>query len=206
MLAAAGLLRLGLGHRIGERLPGAVMLPAPGQGALAVTARADDRRAIEAARSAVHHRASALVVSAERAFLRRMEGGCQVPVAGLALVCVRLDGAAWWRLPLSGAEVRAFAVDPFEPGVVYCGTLRGNFYGSRDAGATWEPLASGPAFPGFYVTALVADPAVRGRLWAAVAGELQEYGEMAQVGHLLRHAAVTMVGASAISHTLGGAR
>ena len=58
-------------------------------------------------------------------------------VAGLALVCVRLDGAAWWRLPLWGAEVRAFAVDPFEPGVVYCGTLRGNFYGSRDAGATW---------------------------------------------------------------------
>ena len=94
-------------------------------------------------------------------------------VAGLALVCMRVDAAAWWRLPLWGAEVRAFAVDPFEPGVVYCGTSRGNFYGSRDSGATWEPLSSGPAFPGSYVTALVADPAMRGRLWAAVAGELQ---------------------------------
>jgi hydroxymethylbilane synthase len=84
LLAAAGLLRLGLGHRIGERLPAGVMLPAPGQGALAVTARADDARAIDAARTAVHHSASALAVAAERAFLRRMEGGCQVPVAALA--------------------------------------------------------------------------------------------------------------------------
>jgi hydroxymethylbilane synthase len=84
LLAAAGLLRLGLGRRIGERLPAEVMLPAPGQGALAVTARADDARAGDAARAAVHHRASALAVAAERAFLRRMEGGCQVPVAALA--------------------------------------------------------------------------------------------------------------------------
>jgi hydroxymethylbilane synthase len=86
LLAAAGLLRLGLGDRIGERLPADVMLPAPGQGALAVTARADDARAIEAARSAVHHRPSALAVGAERAFLRHVEGGCQVPVAALAVL------------------------------------------------------------------------------------------------------------------------
>jgi photosystem II stability/assembly factor-like uncharacterized protein len=80
--------------------------------------------------------------------------------------------ASWWRLPVWGAEVRAFAVDPFEPGAVYCGTSRGNFYGSTDAGATWEPLRPGPAFPGFYVSSLSADPAVRGRLWASLAGEL----------------------------------
>jgi hydroxymethylbilane synthase len=86
LLAAAGLLRLGLGHRIGERLPPEVMLPAPGQGALAVTARADDPEAIAAARAAVHHEPSALAVSAERAFLRRLQGGCQVPVAALAAV------------------------------------------------------------------------------------------------------------------------
>jgi hydroxymethylbilane synthase len=83
LLAAAGLLRLGLGHRIGERLPAGIMLPAPGQGALAVTARVDDTRAIDAARTAVHHHPSSLAVAAERAFLRRMEGGCQVPVAAL---------------------------------------------------------------------------------------------------------------------------
>jgi hydroxymethylbilane synthase len=84
LLATAGLLRLCLGHRIGERLGPEVMLPAPGQGALAVTARADDPAAIAAARAAVHHEPSALAVRAERAFLRRLEGGCQVPVAALA--------------------------------------------------------------------------------------------------------------------------
>lgn len=80
--------------------------------------------------------------------------------------------AAWWRLPVWGAEVRAFSLDPFEPGVLYCGTSRGNFYVSKDAGATWEPLKSGPAFAGYYVTTLAADPAVAGRLWASLAGEL----------------------------------
>jgi hydroxymethylbilane synthase len=84
LLAAAGLVRLGLGGRIGERLPPEVMLPAPGQGALAVTARAGDESAIAAAREAIHHGPTALAVAAERAFLRRLEGGCQVPVAALA--------------------------------------------------------------------------------------------------------------------------
>ena len=94
LLAAAGLLRLGQGHRISERLAPEVMLSAPGQGALAVTARADDERAIAAAHGAVHHEASALAVAAERAFLRCMEGGCQVPVAALA----RLDADGTLRL------------------------------------------------------------------------------------------------------------
>ena len=84
LLATAGLVRLGLGHRIGERLPAEVMLPAPGQGALAVTAREDDDDARAAAHAALHHAPTALAVSAERAFLRRLEGGCQVPVAALA--------------------------------------------------------------------------------------------------------------------------
>jgi hydroxymethylbilane synthase len=84
LLATAGLVRLGLGHRIGERLPAEVMLPAPGQGALAVTAREDDEDARAAAHAALHHAPTALAVSAERAFLRRLEGGCQVPVAALA--------------------------------------------------------------------------------------------------------------------------
>jgi hydroxymethylbilane synthase len=83
LLAAAGLVRLGLGGRIGERLAPEVMLPAPGQGALAVTARADHAAAIAAARG-VHDFPTAVAVAAERAFLRRLEGGCQVPVAALA--------------------------------------------------------------------------------------------------------------------------
>lgn len=84
LLAVAGLVRLGFGDRIGDRLAPEVMLPAPGQGALAVTARAGDAPAAGAALRAVHHQATALAVTAERAFLRRLEGGCQVPVAAHA--------------------------------------------------------------------------------------------------------------------------
>jgi hydroxymethylbilane synthase len=84
LLAAAGLVRLGLAERIGQRLPGEVMLPAPGQGALAVTARTGDTLASAAAERAVHHRPTAIAVAAERAFLRTLEGGCQVPVGAHA--------------------------------------------------------------------------------------------------------------------------
>ncbi len=84
LLAAAGLVRLGLEARISERLPLDVMLPAPGQGALAATARADDPRAREALHRALHEPAVELAVVAERAFLRALEGGCQVPIAAVA--------------------------------------------------------------------------------------------------------------------------
>jgi hydroxymethylbilane synthase len=84
LLAAAGLVRLGLERRIGERLAPALMLPAPAQGALAVTVRAGDTAAGAAAHRAVHHPETALSVAAERGFLRRLEGGCQVPVAAYA--------------------------------------------------------------------------------------------------------------------------
>jgi hydroxymethylbilane synthase len=84
VLATAGLVRLGLANRIGERLPPEIILPAPGQGALAVTVRAADTKLQEAVRRAVHDEASAVPVAAERAFLRRLEGGCQVPVAAYA--------------------------------------------------------------------------------------------------------------------------
>ena len=99
-LAAAGLIRLGLGDRIGERMPAEVMLPAPGQGALAVTTRSDDHEAMALAQGAIHHPATALAVTAERAFLRTMEGGCQVPVAALARLH---DGGS--RLRLHGRVV-----------------------------------------------------------------------------------------------------
>lgn len=86
VLAAAGLIRLGLEQRIGERLPLEVMLPAPGQGALAVTVRAGDTEVETAVRRPVHDPGTAIPVAAERAFLRRLEGGCQVPVAAYAEV------------------------------------------------------------------------------------------------------------------------
>ncbi|HEU5250234.1 MAG TPA: hypothetical protein VFW15_09625 [Thermoanaerobaculia bacterium] len=83
------------------------------------------------------------------------------------------EAASWWRLPLWGAEVRVFAVDPFEVNHLYCGTSRGNFYGSTNGGATWAPLRQGATFPGFIATGLIADPRVRGRLWASLAGQYQ---------------------------------
>lgn len=84
VLAAAGLVRLGLAGRISQRLPFDLMLPAPGQGALAATVRADDVGALAAVRRALHDDATELAVSAERGFLRRLEGGCQVPVGAHA--------------------------------------------------------------------------------------------------------------------------
>lgn len=84
VLAAAGLVRLGLARRIGERLPPEIMLPAPGQGALAVTVRVEDTAVSGWVRDAVHDEKTALQTAAERAFLRRLEGGCQVPVAAYA--------------------------------------------------------------------------------------------------------------------------
>jgi hydroxymethylbilane synthase len=84
VLATAGLVRLGLAERISERLPLDIMLPAPGQGALAVTVRVDDAEVQSAVRGTVDDAGSAVEVAAERAFLRRLEGGCQVPVAAYA--------------------------------------------------------------------------------------------------------------------------
>lgn len=101
VLATAGLVRLDLAHRIGERLAPEVMLPAPGQGALAVTVRTGDGAAHEAVRGAVHDTPTALQVAAERAFLRRLEGGCQVPVAAYA----ERQGASGSRLLLRGRVI-----------------------------------------------------------------------------------------------------
>jgi hydroxymethylbilane synthase len=95
VLATAGLVRLNLGHRIGERLPPELMLPAPGQGALAVTVREADSEVAAAVRRAVHDSSAAVPVAAERAFLARLEGGCQVPIAAHAL---STDGGTSLRL------------------------------------------------------------------------------------------------------------
>ena len=93
-------------------------------------------------------------------------------VALLAGAVASAAGAAtWWRLPIWGAEIRVFAMDPFRPGSLFCGTSRGNFYGSTDGGASWTPLRPGPAFPGYVVTALIADSRTPGRLWATLAGQ-----------------------------------
>jgi len=84
ILAAAGLIRLGLPDRISTLLEPDVMLPAPGQGAVAVTTRADESAALLAA-GTFNDRTSAWCTAAERSLLRQLDGGCQVPIGALAV-------------------------------------------------------------------------------------------------------------------------
>jgi len=79
ILAAAGLKRLGLGNRIRSILSQRMMLPAVGQGALAIECRADDTRILSVI-DFLHDRNMSAAAMAERAFLCRVEGGCQIPV------------------------------------------------------------------------------------------------------------------------------
>ncbi len=91
VLAAAGLKRLGYEEHIGLYLKPTDCLPAIAQGALGLECRIDDS-ATHALLAPLHHPATATAVTAERAFLARLDGGCQVPVAGYAqLVDDRLE-------------------------------------------------------------------------------------------------------------------
>lgn len=83
ILAAAGVERLELGKYITEYLPFEIMLPAPGQGALAVQCRADDIEVLKLL-EIVHHPATCQAVTAERTFLSALGAGCSAPVAAYA--------------------------------------------------------------------------------------------------------------------------
>jgi hydroxymethylbilane synthase len=85
VLAAAGLTRLDLDRHITQYLPEEVMLPAPGQGALAVQCRAEDGETLQRLRT-IDHQETRRAVQAERAFLSALGGGCSLPVAALAHV------------------------------------------------------------------------------------------------------------------------
>ncbi|MDG0968913.1 MAG: hydroxymethylbilane synthase [Porticoccaceae bacterium] len=80
ILASAGLMRLGMGDRIAQRLDVNLSLPAGGQGAVGIECRSDDK-AIQDLISPLHHMPSAICVRAERAANRHLQGGCQVPIA-----------------------------------------------------------------------------------------------------------------------------
>jgi hydroxymethylbilane synthase len=93
VLAAAGVARLGLSHLVTEVLPPEVLLPAIGQGALGIEVReprtaSREPRAASVAElvNALDHRETHVAVRAERAMLKRLGGGCQVPIAAWATV------------------------------------------------------------------------------------------------------------------------
>lgn len=119
LLAAAGLRRLGLAHRISCLLDGDAMLPAVGQGAIGCEIRAGDsatRTYLEALDHAPTHHA----IRAERAMLRVLEGNCRTPIAGLAKhddgrltlngLVVTPDGRQGWRMSLSGGPADCVAL------------------------------------------------------------------------------------------------
>ncbi len=88
ILASAGLKRMGLGYRTTETLSTEICLPAIGQGVLAIETRLDDPGVHERI-AFLNDSETALAMEAERAFLKRLEGGCQVPIAAYAR---RVDG------------------------------------------------------------------------------------------------------------------
>jgi hydroxymethylbilane synthase len=119
VLAASGLKRLGWDEHITECLPVDVSLPAIGQGALGIEGREDDgfvRNLV----SRLEHQQTRVTVTAERALLKRLEGGCQVPIAGHAVLqgenltldglVISLDGKRCVRYSLSGLMSEAESI------------------------------------------------------------------------------------------------
>lgn len=85
ILATSGLKRLGLTERICHEIDTDISLPAVGQGALAIECRADDTDMLSLLKP-LNHEPSRLCVLAERAMNRHLQGGCQVPIAGFAVI------------------------------------------------------------------------------------------------------------------------
>ncbi len=85
LLAYAGLKRLGLGDVVTSVIDEDSFLPAVGQGAICIESRIGDER-IGALLAAIHHEETAICLTAERAFLRELDGSCRTPIAGLARV------------------------------------------------------------------------------------------------------------------------
>jgi len=111
VLAKAGLDRLGWSDRISEVISTDISLPAVGQGALGIEARADDQEVLDLL-AQLDHAETRAAVTAERALLAKLEGGCQVPLGAWARIerqelvldaCVlSIDGADYIRLRAAG--------------------------------------------------------------------------------------------------------
>jgi hydroxymethylbilane synthase len=120
VVAGAGLKRLGLDQHVSEWLPLEVMLPAPGQGALAVQCRLDDRATLDLL-AILEDTAARRSVTAERSFLLGLGGGCAVPVAayaetGVSQSEIRLAGLVASTDGAQAIRVAGIGTDPLELG------------------------------------------------------------------------------------------
>ncbi len=118
ILACAGLIRLGFEDRIGAPIDPQLSLPAAGQGAVGIEFRESDER-VRALLAPLHHDDTASRVLAERAVVRRLDGGCDVPIAAFA----EWDDDALWLRARVGAtdgsvliEAEARGSDPEQLG------------------------------------------------------------------------------------------
>lgn len=113
ILAAAGIKRLGFENRVTEYLDENTMLPAVGQGALCIEIRENDPEVETIVETLEHHQTRAIIMG-ERAFLNRLEGGCQVPIAAhgkiekniftVSGLVATMDGTTLIKETLSGPE------------------------------------------------------------------------------------------------------
>ena len=121
ILAAAGLIRLGLKEKIAETIPLETILPAPGQGALAVQCRANDPQ-VCGLLAAIEDLPTRSCVQAERGFLAGLGGGCSLPVAAYARITnpptiefsglvASLDGRQVIRVEGSGVDPAALGAE-----------------------------------------------------------------------------------------------
>ena len=119
ILAAAGVKRLGLENRITEYLDEKIMLPAVGQGALCIEVRLNDPK-VGPIIDALEHPQTRSIITGERAFLNRLEGGCQVPIAAhgkiesdtfvLSGLVATIDGRTIIRETLTGPETSSESI------------------------------------------------------------------------------------------------
>lgn len=124
LLASAGLQRLGLQARISELIETDIMLPAVGQGALGVVCAEEDDHNYAVLRDALHAPSVGYGTAAERAFLRKLEGGCAVPVGAYG----RLDDDG--RLFLEGCVASLDGVE------LVRGSVRGDVDEAEQLGVT----------------------------------------------------------------------
>jgi len=129
ILASAGLIRLELEDRIRSRIPAETILPAVGQGAVGIETREGDEETM-ALLACLNDEQTNIRVSAERAYNHRLEGGCQVPIAGFALL---EDNELWLRglvaspdgKEVISGEVRGAVADAESLGVTLAEDLLG---------------------------------------------------------------------------------